>query len=127
MSGSSLAQQLGLLEDQFSAVSSALVGADPSEVRSSSAKLQQLAVELLQILGGCGRDSLHEPQLAHRLHALAQSMPLVRENLARRSAYVERALALLVPQALAQATYADNSGPYGGGARTSGQFKAFSA
>jgi hypothetical protein len=127
MSLTTLEQQLSLLEAQFNAVSSALIAADPVDVQTSSAQLQQLAVEFLQMLDDCGRNSLHSPHLALRLQALTQGMPMVRENLLRRSAYVERALALLVPQAQAQSTYSSSNDPYARGVRASGQFKAFSA
>ncbi len=127
MSLTTLEQQLSLLEAQFNAVSSALIAVDPVDVQASSSQLQQLAVDFLHMLDDCGRNSLHAPHLALRLQALAQGMPLVRENLLRRSAYVERALALLVPQAAQQSTYSDSSSPYASGARTSGQFKAFAA
>jgi hypothetical protein len=127
MSLTTLEQQLSLLEAQFNAVSNALIAPDPVDVQTSSAQLQQLAVEFLQMRDDCGRNSLNTPHLVLRLQALAQGMPMVRENLLRRSAYVERALALLVPQAQAQSTYSDSSGPYASGVRASGQFKAFSA
>jgi hypothetical protein len=127
MSLTTLEQQLSLLEAQFNAVSSALIATDPVDVQTSSAQLQQLVVEFLQMRDDCGRNSLNTPHLALRLQALAQGMPMVRENLLRRSAYVERALALLVPQAQTQSTYSDSSGPYASGVRASGQFKAFSA
>lgn len=122
-----LERQLGLIEAQFNAVSSALMAANPDDVHASSAQLQQLAVEFLQMVDEYGKNSLRAPHLALRLQALAQGMPMVRENLLRRNAYVERALALLVPQAQAQATYADSNSPYGIGLRPSGQFKSFAA
>ena len=120
-----LEQQLSLLEAQLKAVSGAVIAADPQDLHSTSATLQQLAVEFLQLHNGYGANRLDAPHLTLRLQALGQGMSMVRESLLRRSAYVERALAVLAPQA--QATYADNSGPYGGVARTAGNFKAFSA
>lgn len=126
MSIATLQQHLSLLETQFNAVSSALIAPDPAQVQASSAKLQHLAVEFLQMADECGKGSLDAPHLSSRLQALAQGILVVRENLLRRSAYTERALALLVPQAHQQSTYSDNSSPYASGVRASGRLKAFS-
>jgi hypothetical protein len=127
MSITNAQQQLGLLESQLKAVSGALLGADSKDVHSSSATLQKLAVDLLQLRNQGGLNGVDATHVALRLQALAQGMAIVRETLLRRSAYVDRALAVLVPQTQAQATYSDSSTPYGTAVRASGQFKGFAA
>lgn len=127
MSLTTAEQQLKLLESQLQAVSDALLAADPQDLHSSSAALQQLAVEFLQLRNEGGFHSVNASQLELRLQGLAQGMLMVRESLLRRNAYVERALAVLVPQAQAKTTYSDSSAPYGSAVRVSGQFKGFAA
>lgn len=126
MSFTSLEKQLDLLEQRFSEVSSALIDGDPILVESSSAALQQLAVDFLQIADELGRGSLAPVHLALRVKALAVGMPTLHANLLRRSFYVDRALQLVVP-ATQTTTYSASTNPYGGGVRQSGQFKALSA
>lgn len=126
MSHSSLEQQLDRVEHQFNAVSSALIEGDPEAVQAASALLQQLSVQFVQMVDEMGRHSTAAGPLAPRIQALAGGMPVLRENLMRRSAYVERALQLVVP-ATQKTTYAANAGPYGSGVRPSGMFKGFSA
>jgi negative regulator of flagellin synthesis FlgM len=78
MSFSSLEHQLDCLERQFNAVSSALVTGDPVSVESSSAVLQQLAVDFVQIADEMGGASLNTRHLASRIQALAQGMLVLR-------------------------------------------------
>lgn len=126
MSFTSLEKQLDLLEHQFNEVSSALVDGNPVLVEASSAALQQLAVDFLQIADELGRGSLAPVHLALRVKALATGMPTLHANLLRRSFYVDRALQLVVP-ATQTTTYCASTSPYGGGVRQSGQFKVMSA
>jgi hypothetical protein len=126
MSFISLEKQLDLLEQQFNEVSSALIDGDPVLVQSSSAALQQLSVNFLQIVDELGRFSLAPSHLALRVKALALGMPTLHANLLRRSFYVDRALQLVVP-ATQTTTYSSSTSPYGGGVRQSGQFKVMSA
>ena len=125
MSFTSLEQQFDLLEHQFNEVSSALVDGDPVAVQASSAALQQLSVDFVEIADELGRGCLAPVHLALRLKALADGLPTLRENLLRRSAYVDRALQLVVP-AMQSATYAKTNGPYGSGVRQSGKLKVIS-
>lgn len=126
MSFSTLEQQLDRVEHQFNAVSAALVNGDPDLVQASSAALQQLSVQFVQMVDELGRRSVAPAPLAMRIKALADGMQLLRDNLARRSAYVERALQLVVP-ATKNTTYSATQGPYGSPVRQSGAFKVFSA
>jgi hypothetical protein len=126
MSFTSLDLQLDLLEQQFNEVSSSLIDGDPVRVQSSSAALQQMSVDFLQIADELGRGSLTPVHVALRVKALALGLPTLHANLLRRSFYVDRALQLVVP-ATQTSTYSAAAGPYGNGVRQSGQFKVMSA
>jgi hypothetical protein len=126
MSFTSLEHQLNLIERQFNEVSRSLIDGDPVNVETSSGALQQLAVDFVQMVDESGQSILNTPQLALRIKAISEGMPVLRESLIRRSAFVDRALQLVVP-ATQQTTYAASSGPYGGGFKQSGQMKVQSA
>lgn len=127
MSLSSLEQQLDRIEHQFNLVSSALIGGDPDAVQNASAQLQQVAVSFAQMVDASRRYGINLASLAPRIKAVAEGLPGLRANLLRRSAYVERALQLVVPAATQKTTYAASAGVYGSGVRQSGAFKVFSA
>lgn len=126
MSFISLEQQLDLVEQNFNEVSVALIHGDPDVVQAASAQLQQLAVDLVQLLDQIGRHQISPAPIALRIKAITEGLPVLRENLLRRSAYVDRALQLVVP-ATQNSTYATGSGPYGSGVRQSGAFKVLAA
>ncbi len=126
MTLTSLEQQLDLLERQFNEVSSALIGGEPLAVQAASAALQQFAVDFLQIADEYGRSSALKGTMALRVKALAENLPMLRENLLRRTSYVDQALQLVIP-ATQKVTYGSSSGPYGGGVKQSGQIKMFTA
>jgi hypothetical protein len=133
MTNPSLEQQLGWLEEQFNSVSCAIISGDPDKVLAGCAALQERAVALLQNSEDLHNQSQVDARLAIRLQALTQGVSLVRDSLARRSAYVQRALELMVPGGGSMATYSGGAGatgttgPYGGPVRQSGQFKVLSA
>jgi hypothetical protein len=126
MSLSALEQQLDDMERQLDVVASALVGAEPAEVQSNSVALQRMAVNFRHMVDACGTDPLAYAHLSTRLQALAESLSSLRENLMRRTAYVEQALQLVIPST-EKTTYAQVSGPYGERVRRTGTFRAFSA
>jgi hypothetical protein len=130
----SVEQQLGWLEEQFNSVSSAIIDGDPDKVLAACAALQERAVSMLKNSEDLYSQSQLDARLVVRLQALSQSVSPVRESLARRFAYVQRALELVVPGGGGdKATYSGPAGavgvanPYGGPVRQSGQFKFLSA
>lgn len=123
---SALEQQLDDMERQFDVVASALVGAEPMEVQSNSVALQRMVVDFKHMVDACGIDHLAHAHLSTRLQALAGNLSGLRENLMRRTAYVEQALQLVLP-ATEKTTYAQVSGPYGERVRRTGTFRALSA
>lgn len=125
MTNHSLDDQLDQIEQQFNELSTTLVDGDANGVRLASAALQQLAVDLIQMVDEMGSASLASHSRGQRIQLLASAIPSLRENLLRRSAYVDRALEMIIP-ATQKTTYA-GGGAYGGGVRQSGAFKVLSA
>ncbi len=121
-----LDHHLDLLEERLNILAAALIDDSPEIFQSTSASLQLLAVELVQILDANGRGELGGAVRAHRIRSLAGGLAAVRENLLRRSAFVDRALELIVPASQQKSTYA-GSRTYGGPARRSGAFKVLAA
>jgi hypothetical protein len=122
----SIDDQLDLLEERFQALASSLIDGNPEVLQSASASLQILAVELVQMLNADGRGQLGASGRSRRVRALAGGLATVRENLFRQSAYVDRALELIVPATQQKSTYS-GSRAYGGPVRQSGAFAVLSA
>ena len=126
MSTISLEQLLGRIESKFSAVSLALVAGDPIAVQDSSTSLQELTVQFVQVLDELGRYGGVNAQLTARVKALAKALPALRENLLRRAAYVDQALALVIPSTQ-KTTYSNSHAQYGSALRQSGSLRGLSA
>lgn len=126
MSYSSLDTQLDFLEAQFKELADSLLDGSSARVQSAGAALQKLAVEFVQTADELGHAQLLVSNRVLRLKTLASGIATVRESLLRQSAYVDRALELVVPAAQPQATYA-GSRTYGGPVRQSGAFAVLAA
>lgn len=126
MTTATLDGQLDRIEQQFNELSALLLDGDPRGVEVASVALQQLAVELLQMADEAGRASLQSNARAARIKTLASVFPLLRSNLLRRSAFVDRALETIIPNA-PQTSYAGQAKTYGASMRQSGAFKVLSA
>lgn len=126
MTTATLDSQLDRIEQQFNELSVSLVEGDPRGAEVASEALQQLAVEFLQMVEEAGRASLQSDARAARIKTLASVFPLLRANVLRRSAFVDRALETLIPN-VPQATYAGHAKTYGASTRQSGAFKVLSA
>lgn len=118
--------QLDLLESQLQELGSSLIASDAALLQTASTKLQQLAVDLIQMADAMGRTQLRSPDFARRIRSLSAGVASVRENLLRQSAYVDHALALVVPATQQTSTYAGTR-TYGGPIRQSGAFSVLSA
>ncbi|MGI9133994.1 MAG: hypothetical protein ACR2I0_08655 [Rhodoferax sp.] len=117
--------QLDRVEQQFNAVAAALIDGTPETIVSSSGQLQQLALQLHQLTAELGREPQVPPAALARIKTLSRNLPLLRESLLRRNAYVERALQVIMPSAAACA-YPGRS-PYGAALRVSGELKVLAA
>ena len=127
MTRSSLDNQLDILEAQFRDVGASLMAGNPELLESTGARFQQMAVELKQIADGMGRMQLKSTTRTQRIRALVSGMGVLRENLLRQSAYVDRALGVLVPSTGHKATYAGGGGAFNRQVRQSGAFTVLSA
>jgi hypothetical protein len=126
MSHPSIDTQLSLLESQLKELGVSLMTGNPVAVQAGGAILQRLAVELVHMADGVGRDQLALPLRALRVKALASSVATLREALLRQMAYVDRALEIVVPVTREKATYA-GGGAYGQPVRQSGAFSVLAA
>jgi hypothetical protein len=126
MTTATLDSQLDCIEQQFNELSALLLDGDPRGVEVASKALQQLAVELLHMVDQAGPTSLQSNARAVRIKTLASVFPLLRGNVLRRSAFVDRALETIIPNA-SQSTYAGQAKTYGSSMRQSGAFKVLSA
>ena len=126
MSLTTIDSQLDLLEERFNTLAGALIDGNAESLQAASASLQLLAVELARMLAAGGEGRLVQSACSHRIRSLTAGLAVVRENLLRQSAYVDRALELIVPATQQKSTYA-GSRTYGGSIRQSGAFKVLSA
>ena len=126
MSHVSFSHQLDMLESQLNELGASLVGGKPDQLHIASTKIQQLAVDLIQMADAVGRAQLRTPVFLRRVRALSNGLTTVRESLLRQSAYVDHALALLVSEARQKAIY-PGARTYGGTVRRSGAFSVLSA
>lgn len=117
--------RLEAVELQLGVLRSDLLSGNPQAVHQASAALQQLAVDLFQLTEELGRSQMGNAGSVQRVRALAVALQPVREGLLRQSAYVDRALEVIMPAAQ-QTTYAGTD-RYGAAARQSGAFKVLSA
>ncbi len=126
MSHYSIHHQLDALENQLKELGDSLVGGDSDQLCIASTKMQQLAVGLIQTADMVGRSQLRTPAISQRIRTLSNGLTTVRENLLRQSAYVDHALAMVVPQTQQRTTY-PGARAYGGPVRQSGTFSVLSA
>lgn len=124
MSATSLDGQLGLMEQQLDEAFRALVAADVNSLREASRRLQDIAVGLAPLLGMSLAGRLTAVQ-TRRIRNVATKLPMLRENLARCAAMVDRAVSIVVPTER-QATYAVK-GAYSNAMRQTGTVNGISA
>lgn len=131
MSSTHLEHYLDHVEQCFSEAAQALASGQPTEAASACEALQQIAIAFLQASDEAGRYTLATPALNKRIQALVLAFPQLQEALRRNAAYVERALATVVPTEK-PSTYAGNqglasAGPYGSAMRQTGSFTYLAA
>ena len=115
------------VETRFRAISAALSEGNPASLNEEAAALQQLAVDLQAFLNSGGTLARISPGLLKRMQELLALMPVLRDALYRRSAYVDQALSTLVPVA-AEATYGNGgAAKYGVLPKQSGSLKTVAA
>ena len=122
----SLQNHLDLVEQKFNEVSVVLANGDADGLAQASAALQTLAIEMAELLTPLPRLRGAPAAQLLRIRALSDGMAVLRDNLARRAAYVNQALKVVVPTK-PKSTYGKTSGPFGGVVQQSGQFKVLAA
>jgi hypothetical protein len=122
----SLQNHLDLVEQKFNEVSVVLANGDADGLAQASAALQTLAVEMAELLTPLPRLRAAPAAQLLRIRALSDGMVVLRENLARRAAYVTQALQVVVPTPV-KSTYGNSSSQFGGVVQQSGQFKVLAA
>jgi hypothetical protein len=121
-----LATQLDQLEHQFNQIALILADGDAEALPQASEILQGLSCEVLELIGsGRGLYSLNAAQ-RQRLSALSRGMVLIHETLARRAAFVNQALEIVLPTP-PKATYGQARGAFGSPFQQSGQIRQMSA
>lgn len=127
MSQIALDSHLDLLEQRLAMLAASLIDGETDTLVSSSASLQQLAIELAQFgevpvkFGAKGM-----PDRVLRIKGLVGGLASIRENLLRQAAFVDRALETVVPATQQKSTYSSNR-TYGGPVRQSGAFTVLAA
>lgn len=120
----SLELQLTELEAQLADLAASLLDADPEHVRIASQGVQRLVGACAQLAASPSLSG--SAPLRGRLVKISQSLGLLREQLARRQAYVDHALKLLIPSAQPATTYG-SKGLYASANRASGSLRPVSA
>ncbi len=126
MENLSLHDHIDRLEERVNLLAASVVDGNPELLQSVSGDLQSLAIELKHLLEANVRNQLEASGLAARVRLLAAVLASVREGLFRQSAYVDRALELIVPHMQQKSTY-PGSKAYGAPVRQSGAFSVLSA
>lgn len=121
-----LQDHLDRVERSFNEVATLLATGDAPALAEASAALHALALEYAPLLGDARPWATVDAVQRQRIAALAQGMGVLRESLARRSAYVQQALQVVVPTP-APSTYGKSSSPFGAVAPQTGQFKVLAA
>lgn len=116
-------EALAQVERRFSALSDAIVNGDLNSLELTSEAFRQVSVELSRFLRSLEPVVLRQQSLKMRLKKIAEGMQQQREALIRRTVSVERGLRILFPESPPVTTYAQASGPYQSGAKSSGAFK----
>jgi len=120
-----LDQQLDYLEGQLSELAMHLLENNAEHVQHSCTEVHALANSLTQTISRIPRTQVGCYRA--RLQRLAHELAVLREQLARRQAYVEQSVRLLIPGAAQETTYGAGKGLYAGGSRPSGSLRALMA
>ena len=113
----SIENQLLLVEQQLDAAMDYLNAGNAQALTQASEALRNTAVDLVQMMNRT-RLGATGPEFNAKLGQLAQRLISLRENLLRRSAFVDRALTVVLPT-VGETTYQPTR-PYGTGPRSSG-------
>ena len=117
--------RLELFTQQLDTLATAMLCGDVRVIEALAPELQEIAVGLLQTAHGIQRNGVQSAQRVARLRLVGLKLQALREGMIRQSAYVDRALQVVLPAA-ALTTYQDRA-LYGSGVRQSGAFQGYAA
>lgn len=117
---------LDKVQQQVVIVRDVLLVNDPAQLESSAQRLQLMVADLYRMHEQLVKAGQSPKKLTLRMKELSAALTLLRESLLRKSAYVDQALKIILPEN-PDATYAPKSGPYSSGLRKSGKFGGYSA
>ncbi len=120
----SIENQLILVEHRLDAAVECLNAGHAQALAQASEALQITAVDLVQMMHKTRIDAI-SPEIRAKIGQLAQRFIALRENLLRRSAFVDRALKVVLPS-VGESSYQPTR-PYGAGPRSSGTMTMVSA
>ena len=120
----SIENQLVLVEQRLDDAVDCLNAGHAQALAQASEALQITAVDLVQMMNRT-RLGASGPEFNARMGQVAQRLISLRENLLRRSAYVDRALKVVLPTVVE--TGYQPTRPYGSGPRASGTMTMVSA
>lgn len=124
MQNTAIETQLALADQQLNAAVHCLNEGHGPALMEASEGLRATAVGLVQLMQAARMSDL-AVEYAAKVGDLAQRLIFLRENLIRRSAYVERALKVVMPAA--EKTTYQTHGPYGSTLRSAGAINTASA
>ena len=120
-----LDQELDYLEGQLRELAVHLLENNAEHVQHSCTEVHALANGLAQTISRIPRTQAGRYRA--RLQSLAHELAVLREQLARRQAYVEQSVRLLIPAVAQETTYGAAKGLYAGANRPSGSLRALMA
>lgn len=112
-----LHDRLTAVEAQLDAVATALLTGDSERLKIDTTALRDAAAEVSFVLSSLPQEAFaRQPELQARISRIGQRLATYRDNLARRSAAVDRTLASLLPSDdVATYARAPGMGGYGAG------------
>jgi len=118
---------LAAIEHQLHTLSAGVQQQDPQSVLQAAGTLQQECVDFVQRLQNASPHSLRVANpVVQRLHAIHRELGQVREHLLRSSAYVDKALQVVLATE-PESTYGNATSRYAAVARQSGAFRVLAA
>jgi len=111
MTHRAVTEGLEALQRELQSITDALADADSHKLIQASESLKQGSLELMAVARQLAPVALGDRQLRHQLAQITHGLALCRENLARRSATVERRHQTIVPAAGSD-TYGKMASPY---------------
>lgn len=125
MVNDAISKELDALQLQLDELAQQLLANDASQVHHHSAQVHALVSAIGALASRQAPPGLRRDQA--RLQAMFHEMAALRVQMARRQAYVDQSLRLLIPAATQATTYEGSKSLYAGAGRASGSLRSVSA